>query len=142
MGGGKLNDEPTLREWKSEPRLVKQNKTKNICLRMPPAKLKRTAASAWKMFKPQIAKLDPICVTFGKQGQLNYNTLLSVFLVLFQICGLIFQQQCKPELNHRTCRCQDRRGSKFIRCMCQTRVRSALYTLCRCGSSLDSQVKI
>lgn len=28
MGGGKLNDEPVLHEWKSEPRLVKQNKTK------------------------------------------------------------------------------------------------------------------
>lgn len=117
MGGGKLKDEPALHEWKSEPRLVKQNKTKIFRLRKPPAKLKRTAASAWKMFKPQIAKLDPICVTFWKQGQLNYNTLLSVFLFLFQICGLIFQQQCKPELIHRPCRCQGGRGSKFIRYM-------------------------
>lgn len=32
------------------------------------------------MFKPQIAKLGPICVRFEKQGQPNYNTLLSFFI--------------------------------------------------------------
>lgn len=96
-----------------------KTKQKIFRLRKPPAKLKRTAASAWKMFKPQIAKLGPICVRFEKQGQLNYNTLLSVSPPP-QICGLIFQQQCKPQLIHQPCQCQDRRGSKFIWWMRQT----------------------
>lgn len=85
-------------------------------MRKPPAKLRGTAASAWKMFKPQIAKLDPICVKFGKQGRLNYNTLLyvSFFFFGFQLCGLIFQQQCKPERIYRPRQCQERRGNKMV----------------------------